>query len=70
MLKAAYLVIAVGADAHLAQVDGEDGVRARTLGIHIGTRSRTGQSAQLQTLDHLREIERGESVSQEVYKRT
>ncbi len=42
------------ADSHLAEVDGEDGMRAGALGIHLCAGGGAGKSAQLQTLQQLR----------------
>lgn len=49
-----YIVVR-GADSHLAQVDGEDGMGAWTLDVHLGAGGGARQSAQLQTLNHLLE---------------
>lgn len=40
--------------SHLTEVDGEDGMRARALGVHLCAGCGSGQSAQLQTLQKLR----------------
>lgn len=40
--------------SHLAEVDGEDGMRAGALGVHLRAGGGAGQSAQLQTLQELR----------------
>lgn len=55
----------------MAQVDGEDGMGARALDVHLGAGCSTGQSTQLQTLHHLyREGEGGgESLEYTVFKR-
>lgn len=45
-----------GTDANLAQVDGEDGMGAWALDIHLSAGSGAGESAQLQTLDHLQHV--------------
>lgn len=42
------------AHSHLAEVDGEDGMRARALGVHLCAGCGAGQSAQLQTLQELK----------------
>lgn len=42
------------ADSHLAEVDGEDGMRAGALGVHLRAGGGAGKSAQLQTLQQLR----------------
>lgn len=42
-----------GADADLTQVDGEDGVGARALDVHLGAGGGARQSAELQALHHL-----------------
>lgn len=39
--------------SHLAEVDGEDGMRAGALGVHLCAGGGAGQSAQLQTLQEL-----------------
>ena len=44
-----------GTDADLAQVDGEDGVRARALHVHLSAGGGATQSPELQTLHHLRQ---------------
>lgn len=41
------------AHSHLTEVDGEDGVRAGALSIHLGAGCGPGQSAELQTLQQL-----------------
>lgn len=46
-------VIIRAADSNLAQVNGEDGVGARTLHVHLGAGGGARQSAQFQTLQHL-----------------
>lgn len=46
-------VVVRGADADLAQVDGEDGVRAGALDIHLGAGCGAGQGSHLQALHHL-----------------
>lgn len=46
-------VVVGGADPHLAEVDGEDGVGARALDVHLGAGCGARQSAELQTLHHL-----------------
>lgn len=43
------------ANSHLTQVDGENGVRAGALGVHLGAGCCAGQSAELQTLQQLRD---------------
>lgn len=43
-------------NTHLADVNGEDGVRPRALYIHLSAGSGAGESAQLQTLDHLQHM--------------
>lgn len=39
--------------SHLTEVDGEDGVRAGALSIHLGAGCGPGQSTELQTLQQL-----------------
>lgn len=41
------------AHPHLTEVDGEDGVRAGALGVHLGAGCGPGQSTELQTLQQL-----------------
>lgn len=50
------------ADSHLTQVDGEDGVRAGALGIHLGAGCCAGQSAKLQTLQQLEHTHNTEGI--------
>lgn len=47
-------------NTHLADVNGEDGVRSRALYIHLSAGSGAGESAQLQTLDHLQHVGKAE----------
>lgn len=47
-----------GTDANLAQVDGEDGMGAWALDIHLSAGGGAGQSAQFETLQHLKETEK------------
>lgn len=54
LCQSIYVVIS-GAHSNLAEVDGEDGVGAWTLYVHLSTGGGARQSTQLQTLDHLLE---------------
>ena len=45
------------ADPHLTEVDGEDGVRAGALGVHLGAGCGAGQGAELQTLQQLQQTQ-------------
>lgn len=50
--------------SHLAQVDGEDGVRTGALGVHLSAGRGAGQSAEFQTLEELREHRTQDDVEQ------